>query len=100
MDVDVGNLETNQDDEAGVDEWAPQEFTDHWLDEEKVAEARAAEIKYMRERGMFVPSTRVVCVAKTGTPPITSTRFPAIATGCVGDLYSQACKRIPLKALL
>ena len=72
MDVDVGNLETNQDDEAGVDEWAPQEFTDHWLDEEKVAEARAEEIKYMGELGMFVPSTREECVAKTGKPPITT----------------------------
>ena len=72
MDIDVANLEINQEDEIEVDEWAPQEFWDQELDGEKVAEARTEEIQYMEGLGMFVPSSREECVAKTGKQPITT----------------------------
>jgi hypothetical protein len=70
--INLLEMETNQEEEFQADEWDVLEYLNMPMDEGQLAEARAEEVGYMQELGMFEPSTREECWARTGKAPITT----------------------------
>ena len=86
--IDVGNLELNVEADE-FEEWGHEEWEDGEFDPESLREARNEEVQFMKKLGVWEPATWEECVQKTGRPPIT-TKWVDVDKGRDGEVLVRS----------